>query len=206
METLGYLFGKKVEAEEFLNFYQGCMNTIKGKVEVLSEEDKTKVYYESRRARYRAVGPRSGSYQMLLFAGGKPIFEMGGNVDPEEVMERDPDVIVKSARKFGGYDLDVGDTKELEEVWEEMNSRYELQNVSAVTNGRVYVITWHMTGGGKNFLGVAYEAKWYYPELFTDLNPKALHQEYLTRFQGLDIDLDEKGVFVYHPEEYPEGQ
>jgi iron complex transport system substrate-binding protein len=26
-----------------------------------------------------------------------------------------------------------------------------------------------------------------------------IHQEYLTRFQGLDIDLDEKGVFVYPP-------
>jgi iron complex transport system substrate-binding protein len=38
------------------------------------------------------------------------------------------------------------------------------------------------------------------------LDPNALHQEYLTRFQGLDIDLDEKGVFVYHPEEYPDGQ
>jgi iron complex transport system substrate-binding protein len=38
-----------------------------------------------------------------------------------------------------------------------------------------------------------------------DIEPKATHQEYLTRFQGLDIDLDKKGVFVYHPEEHPDG-
>ena len=47
------------------------------------------------------------------------------------------------------------------------------------------------------FIGVAYMAKWFYPELFEDLNPKSIHQEYLTRFQGLDYDLNEHGVFVY---------
>ncbi len=40
-------------------------------------------------------------------------------------------------------------------------------------------------------------AKWFYPDLFEDLDPQAIHQEYLTRFQGLDYDLDEYGVFVY---------
>jgi len=40
-------------------------------------------------------------------------------------------------------------------------------------------------------------AKWFHPDLFEDLDPKAIHQEYLTRFQGLDYDLDEHGVFVY---------
>jgi iron complex transport system substrate-binding protein len=42
-------------------------------------------------------------------------------------------------------------------------------------------------------------AKWFYPELFADLDPKAVHQEYLMRFQGLAINLDEHGVFVYPP-------
>jgi hypothetical protein len=32
-----------------------------------------------------------------------------------------------------------------------------------------------------------------------DLDPQAIHQEYLTRFQGLDYDLGEQGVFVYPP-------
>jgi len=51
--------------------------------------------------------------------------------------------------------------------------------------------------GCRGFIQVAYMAKWFHPELFEDLDPKAIHQEYLTRFQGLDIDLDKKGVFVY---------
>jgi iron complex transport system substrate-binding protein len=31
------------------------------------------------------------------------------------------------------------------------------------------------------------------------LDPQAIHQEYLTRFQGLDYNLDEQGVFIYPP-------
>jgi iron complex transport system substrate-binding protein len=43
-------------------------------------------------------------------------------------------------------------------------------------------------------------AKWFHPDLFKDLDPQSIHQEYLTRFQGLDYDLSKQGVFVY-PEE-----
>ncbi|HOI70084.1 MAG TPA: hypothetical protein PLN41_10090 [Methanothrix sp.] len=42
-------------------------------------------------------------------------------------------------------------------------------------------------------------AKLFHPELFEDLDPEAFHQEYLTRFQGLDYDLDKHGIFVYPP-------
>ena len=42
-------------------------------------------------------------------------------------------------------------------------------------------------------------AKWFHPDLFKDLDPEAIHQEYLTRFQNLDYDLDKNGVFVYPP-------
>jgi iron complex transport system substrate-binding protein len=40
-------------------------------------------------------------------------------------------------------------------------------------------------------------AKWFHPDLFKDLDPQAIHQEYLNRFQNLDYNLDKNGVFVY---------
>ncbi len=55
------------------------------------------------------------------------------------------------------------------------------------------------TGGSGCLIGTAYMAKWFHPELFEDLDPEAIHQEYLTEFQGLDYDLNEHGVFVYPP-------
>jgi iron complex transport system substrate-binding protein len=74
-----------------------------------------------------------------------------------------------------------------------------LQNVAAVEKGGVYVFTTNIWCSPRYLIGIAYYARWFHPELFEDLDPKAIHQEYLTRFQGLDIDLDKKGVFVYHP-------
>jgi iron complex transport system substrate-binding protein len=40
-------------------------------------------------------------------------------------------------------------------------------------------------------------AKWFNPDPFEGLDPQVIHQEYLTKFQGLDINLDTQGVFVY---------
>jgi iron complex transport system substrate-binding protein len=51
--------------------------------------------------------------------------------------------------------------------------------------------------GCKYFMQDLYQAKWLHPELFQDIDPKEVHEEYLQKFQGLDIDLDQKGVFVY---------
>jgi len=81
-------------------------------------------------------------------------------------------------------------------------SRTELLEVSAVKEGHVYVIsgyitTWGPSAGCRGFLSIAYMAKWFHPDLFADMDPETIHQEYLTEFQGLDIDLNEKGVFVY---------
>lgn len=71
--------------------------------------------------------------------------------------------------------------------WEDMN---------AVTGNRTYLIDMDLVGSTANFVGATYMAKWLYPDLFEELDPEAFHQEYLTRFQRLDYDLDESGVFV----------
>ena len=200
VKKLGYIFDKEDEAEEFIDFYEECRNPISEEVEKLPEEDKLKVYFESGR-KYSIH--RKGAIQIRA-AGGNDIFAdqpAGGKVDPESVIERDPDVIVRVAIS-SGYDINADDTTELKEVREEILSRPELQNVKAVKDGRVYIITVHLidfypVGGCRHFVANAYTAKWLYPDLFKDLDPKAIHQEYLTRFQGLDIDLNAKGVFVY---------
>ena len=209
-EKFGYIFDKKDEAAEFIDWYEGVQNSIMEKVESIPEGDKPKVYLEY--GRYKTL-PETHSH--IAKAGGKCIFEvMEGSVavDPEAVARLNPDIILirGGLQNFaiGGYGID--DTTEFKEAREELMSRPELQNVKAVKTGKVYVFNSYITSsmrpaGARRFVLDAYQAKWFHPELFEDLDPKALHQEYLTRFQGLDIDLDEKGVFVYHPEEHPDG-
>jgi iron complex transport system substrate-binding protein len=207
--TLGYIFDKEKEAEEFRNFYEDVMNSIEEVVEMIPEEDKPRVYEES------SAGGAGTFYLFGGFcecAGGKRLFEKtSGEINPEEVVKQDPEIIVRFGTRgyagevASGYHLDADDTTEIAEVREEIMNREILQNVTAVKTGRVYIISEYFKcyGGGygaRRFLSIAYQAKWFHPDRFEDLDPKAIHQEYLTRFQGLDIDLNERGVFVY-PEE-----
>ncbi|MCW3128855.1 MAG: ABC transporter substrate-binding protein [Methanophagales archaeon] len=196
IRKMGYILGKRNEADEFLDFYNGVMNTVKERVEEHSEEDKPTVYLEW--APYKTCGEGAGYHEKIMLAGGNNIFSDLSSyptVDPEEVIKRDPDIIVIVARGNSGYESD--DITELTSLRDEIMSRPELAEVTAVKQERVYVISNDLYGGAQHFIGIAYLAKWFHPELFKDLDPKAIHQEYLTRFQGLDYDLDKHGVFVY---------
>jgi iron complex transport system substrate-binding protein len=199
---VGYIFDKQEEAEEFRDWHEGIANLIEEKVDEIPEDDKPKVYVEGS-GKWKAVDESRAQVER---AGGVNIFSdipSLTSVDPEEVIVRDPDIIVKGVMEsYGGYGVDADDTAKLEELREEIMSRPELQNVKVIKEGRVYVTNGYIlnygpSAGCRGFLQIAYMAKWFHPELFWDLDPKAIHQEYLTRFQGLDFDLDEKGVFVY---------
>ena len=199
---LGYILDRRDEAKELIDFHQGWMNMIKDRVEKLSETEKPRVYLEALPYAYKAKGKGTGYNQHIELAGGNNIFgdiEGSVDVDPEEVIMRDPEIIIGDATHIhiGGYDKDAKDIAELKKVREDIMNRPELREVTAVKNGKVYIIT-HATVCGE-LITVAYYAKWFHPELFKDLDPKAIHQEYLTRFLGLDYDLDTHGVFVYPP-------
>ena len=206
VEKLGYIFGKRTEAEEFIDWHASIMDPIKERVEAILEEDKPKVYFEYGTGKYN-TGTESNA--RIHWAGGNNIFPdvQGGMipVDPEAVVAQNPDIIIKGCGCGGGcgsYELDADDTSQLEDMRDEILNRPELQMVTAVREGRVYVISGYLLYGGphagcRGFLQTAYTAKWFHPELFEDRDPQAIHQEYLTEFQGLDYDLDEQGVFVY---------
>jgi iron complex transport system substrate-binding protein len=67
----------------------------------------------------------------------------------------------------------------------------------AVLDDRVYLYYYELINTPRFVVGAAYWAKWFHPELFSELDPQDIHQEYLTDFLGIDYDLDEQGVFVY---------
>ena len=111
-------------------------------------------------------------------------------------MKRNPEIIVKGGRS-PGYNLD--DPTLLRDTRDEIMNRPELGEAVAVTNGSVYIFPYGFVCTPTHFVCMAYLAKWFHPELFEDLDPEAIHQEYLTRFLEVDYDLDERGVFVYPP-------
>ena len=206
IRLLGYIFGRQDEAGEYLNWREDLLNSIEGVVADIPEEDRPKVYVEW----WQEYATKDEASTRIAAMGGRCIFggEVLGVVDAEEVAEQDPDIIVIIGGGGSGYTTD--DVTELKDAREGLMSRPELQNVAAVNTGRVYVMSVYVTGtgpchGGRDFVQEAYFAKWFNPDRFADLNSQAVHQEYLTEFQGLNWDLSEHGVYVYHPEEHPDG-
>ncbi|HJH31187.1 MAG TPA: hypothetical protein C5S50_03150 [Methanosarcinaceae archaeon] len=204
VEKLGYVFNRQNEAAEFLDWREKILSSIEEKVKNIPDEDRPRVYFEaaSKDNSYNIYG----KYAYIAMTGGADIFsDQPGQymtVDPEAIADRNPEIIIKVGGTAGGYDLNAANTSELENARMEIMNRDILQHVSAVRDENVHVITVHLLSffgdsGCRNFLQIPYQAKWFQPELFEDLDPEAIHQEYLTRFQGLDIDLNETGVFVY---------
>ena len=197
---LGYIVGNVEEAKEFTNWYNENMDKIQNIVKDIPEEEKPRIYESNGAAStfYRTGGFSSTPHNLIVMAGGKNIFEdMEGDatVDPEALVERDPQFIVWKITEIGGYSLEKGNITKFEEIRKGILDRPELVNVSAIKNDNVYILSKDVFFGGRYFLSIAYMAKWFHPDLFKDLDPEAIHQEYLTRFQHLDYDLVSRQLF-----------
>ena len=216
---LGYIVDNEDEAKEFIDFIQDSEAQIYEKVmELLPEEkDRPKVYIEGSGGDYMIGGKNSPMARLCRLAGGRSIGdEMDlapcpcGEVDKEWVVKQDPDVIFKlilsgapHATCPAGYETD--DPSGMKALRDEIMNRPELANVKAVKTGQVYVMTCFGLSPA-SCSGIPYMAKAIYPVLFSYLDVNEIHQQYLTEFQGLDYDLDEHGVFIYHPVYFPEGR
>ncbi|MEA1864959.1 MAG: ABC transporter substrate-binding protein [Euryarchaeota archaeon] len=203
IRRLGYIIDKEDEALEYIDFYSGVMDTIKDAVDEIPEADRPKVYFESR-SPYGTGGEGSGYHAKVTAAGGNNIFgDLSGypKVDAEEVIKRNPEIIVKKPGSSGADSYYLGaDITELTDAITEIINRPELAKVEAVKDERVYAVHGSPIEGARHFVGIAYMAKWFHPELFEELDPDAIHQEYITEYQELPDDfLDTHGVFVYPP-------
>jgi iron complex transport system substrate-binding protein len=213
VRKLGYILDRKAEAEQYIKWRNDLIDTIKSRTDGLLEDEKPRVLMTSRiqpeSLEFRTYPDGDKLSLMCTVAGGKSIaenlpeytmpLEYRITVDPEWVIEQDPEFIfVHDARTPYGYDMD--DPERMKETRDIFMNHPILAEVAAVKSGNVYVLNGVFRNDASgSILGAVYMSKILHPELFEDLNPQAIHQEYLTRFQGLDYDLDEHGVFVYPP-------
>ncbi|MEA1866119.1 MAG: ABC transporter substrate-binding protein [Euryarchaeota archaeon] len=198
---LGYLLDRREEADEFIDFYEELINTIAERTKSIPEGDKLRVYVANC-DKYRTAGVGTGYSAYLEMAGGRSISAEAGvigaytQIDPEWLIEENPDVFVMRPTYYIFPDYGSDDPAEASEVRDDILNTPELANVKAIEDERVHLFGVSSTSAA-SFLCIGYMAKWFYPELFEDLDMKAIHQDYLDRFQRLDFDVDEHGVFMY---------
>ena len=116
------------------------------------------------------------------------------SVDPEWVLEQNPDIIIVYA--WGESSFSAENAMKMKAAVEEIMNRPELANVNAVKNGNVYAVAHIASSGLQGVIWAGYCAKWFHPDLFEDLDTEAIHQEYIDRFLRIDYDV-KGGTFVY---------
>jgi iron complex transport system substrate-binding protein len=113
-------------------------------------------------------------------------------VDAEWVLKENPEVII-----FPAFDYFTGylqtDSSNSTKYIEEAKIRSGLNGTDAAENDRLYVIDAYLIEAARGFIGAQYLAKWLYPELFEDLNPEEIHQEYFESWLGVPY----KGIWAY---------
>jgi len=203
-QKFGYLFDEKDKGQEFIDWYLGYLDTISERVERLSEEEKPRVYYEFSDYKAFLEQGRSVRGYMPALAGGINIAAnlpagSSADVDPEWVITENPEYIFRNIWISTECGYEVDDPSTMKALRESIMTRPELAHVDAVESERVYPLCVDLSCSPIFVIGVAYMAKVLHPDLFEDLDPEEIHREFLTRFMGLDYDIDEHGTLFYPP-------
>ncbi|MFZ2377001.1 MAG: ABC transporter substrate-binding protein, partial [Methanothrix sp.] len=220
VRKLGYVLDAQQDAEEYIQWHIGSLNRLIESTGSIPDSKRPTVL----------VAAYPGAEEKSVFTFAKidtltSIVDLAGGrtvaaelpdfmkstyrieVDPEWVLQEDPDYIVLLAVATtysglvmdppSGYDAD--DPTGMKEALEAFVSRPEYANLRAVQNGDVFILSGNMRNdASKGLIGAAYLARIFHPE-GAEMDPEDLHQEYLQRFLGLDYDLDQHGVFIYPP-------
>jgi iron complex transport system substrate-binding protein len=203
MLKLGYLLDEEENASKYINWHDKYVDEIEDKVSGIPEDAKPNVFMdksgeESTKVRKTYTKKSGGISTLCELAGGKNIAaELEAaypEVDLEWILDQNPEIIVGLSYE-GGYEID--DESVMKEEYERIIELPGFGNITAVEDERVYLIDDSVPFAPGYPIGLAYNAKWFYPEEFEDLDPQAIHQEYVDKFCGIDFDVTKHGVFVY---------
>jgi iron complex transport system substrate-binding protein len=207
MMKLGYLIGNWESVNDYDEWYDRYMGTVQERVSEIPEDDRVRVFMEREDADGEAsvrwaYASNTGYTDLCDVAGGvniaKEKIDYNGDVEVEWVMEENPAAII-GLTYSGGYQAE--DDASLMAYHDAIMSVPGFDMVDAVKNDRVHIISGDFSLGPQMTIGTVAVAKWLYPDIFSDLDPNAIHQEFLKDLMHVDYDLAEHGAFVYPPME-----
>ena len=212
LAKLGKVFGREKEAAEFIDWCNKQLTIVTERAKDIPEAEKPRVFDFYGGEYGAAPPPPYGTFGKENFWAGPLIGMAGGinvsgeldgdwiTVDSEWVITENPDIIVREVLPHvSGYDAigyEATDFSIAGTMRDELLNKSALETTEAVKSGNVYMIDSNLEQC-LWFVGLHYIAKWYHPELFSDLDPAATHQEFLSRFLRIDYDVSSQGVFEY---------
>ncbi|OPY49855.1 MAG: corrinoid ABC transporter substrate-binding protein [Methanosaeta sp. PtaU1.Bin112] len=213
VKLLGILLGAREKANEYLKWHDRCLSQVEERINDIAPENRVKVYLESTPEGDKplvsrtAIGTGHAAHKLVEMAGGVniaaghlPGYEDTpieyGEIETEWVLSQNPEVIVGRAMGKGIRPYENENSSLMQDYVEDIKALPGFDNVSAVLNNRIYIITndYAVTPNYPSALMLL--AKWFYPAQFADQDPQAAHQEY-ANMMGLDYDVAKKGAFFF---------
>lgn len=162
---------------------------VKERVEKVKPEQKAVVYWEGS-SDYKTVAKGAGGDEMMTLSG---VTNIAGSekvaypqISNEWILQKNPQVIIKIGKYSVPFGYGVTDLKPMNAEKDKLMKRTGWQNTDAVKNGKVYIMSNEIATSARSVVGICYLAKLSYPDLFTDLDPEAVHKDLLKKFYGVE--------------------
>lgn len=192
-ENIGKMFGVEEQAAKFYNYFNDKLEYVHTQ---LKDVEKRSVYFETTK-NYSTVFRGNPMYNMVEFADVRNIFSTdtenlsAKEIDPEAVISRNPDVIIKLVtpnQALSGTGLYTAPTKEeFQSAYKDIVSRVGFDSITAVKNDDIYFMTQFSHGGAGKLVGTLFIAKMVYPDLLPELDTEEIYRTWLEDFQGFDF-------------------
>ncbi|ELY96116.1 periplasmic binding protein [Natrialba chahannaoensis JCM 10990] len=189
IELAGEIFDREQQAESFIENLRSYQDLIQAETKGLSREEKPTFYLETFDEYVTfgtenldgKVAANAGGYNLVEDAESLPQVEFGEyELNPEWLLENDPEFIFR--RVYANESL--ADEEKAQRRLNELIDRPGWENLTAVQEGNVYLFHERLAFSIATPLGRAHFAKCFQPELFTDLQPRELFNEYLEEWLG----------------------
>ncbi len=195
---IGKILGKEERAKQLADFYKKQVNEVYSRLKEI-KKPKPKVYVE---IGCKAWGNTYGNCMwgaLVKQCGGINIaegkIERWGRLNPEYIIEENPDVIVITGSYWPKYPDSVrlgyyANLSESLKLLKNYINRPGWKNLNAIKNKRVYSIHHGLSRNIWDFAAIQFLAKCFYPEEFKDINPeeslKEFHQKFLpVKYSGV---------------------
>ena len=206
--NLGKILGKEEEAAEYADWYNGLLDEVSERTASINDEERARVFFKTGMGNVEDLTAFTDEISFAPFrnnitgcinvAGELP--SQGGwipNIDPEWLASQDVDVLVIGDPVSGCFGAGVGNPAVAEAYRSAVTALPVFSNSKAVRNDRVYMLEAGISPSPMVALSFIYQAKWFHPEGFSDLEPSRFVDEYLLRFMDLSQADVDASLYAY---------
>lgn len=206
MKKLGYLLNRTDRSSAYVTWHDGIINEINQRLDTIPQDEKARIFIDVWSNTFTGTGNERRTVSESMYYSQSYCSDNGGiniaanlqnpqgTVDIEWIAQEDPDIFLGSAY-HGGYAAEgPGDLKS---QYDELSGLPALKETGALKNRRIYILSFRYVMGPSYPAARAQAVKWFYPDLFSDMDPDAIHQEYVDRFYNVSYDVTKNGAFHY---------